>query len=368
MKRISSKEGQDDSIVSKKANFGSSVDDLQSQFKLQDCSKDEECPDNTIQKLQKEIKFLKNKCSDYEVLKKQNVENKTKIAKLDQHLQDFIDQLQEFKKNFVKTESEKEKLKSEVEFYKKANGKLQLTCDSYCDELKSREFDSDQKLKEQETEIVTLKIELKKKEGDLKSMERKMRKKHETKISYLNTEIKKEQTLSSDLKLKEKELLEMLKEKEIKLNDLTEYKSEFCKYKTEIEELNNILKSDKQKDQCEIFELMKKVQHLEDLLQEISKIKEEQKEILSASNDLSFQSESLNSQPNTKLIKKEISDNKFCCKNCCASLESGYMLDCGHLPFCNNCSMTITIANNPKCPICNNSVVYRLRALIEEAL
>ena len=68
------------------------------------------------------------------------------------------------------------------------------------------------------------------------------------------------------------------------------------------------------------------------------------------------------------LIKKEISDNKFCCKNCCASLESGYMLDCGHLPFFNNCSMTITMANNPKCPICNKNVVYRVRALIKEAL
>ena len=38
MKRISSKEGQDDSIVSKKANFGSSVDDLQFQPKQQDYS------------------------------------------------------------------------------------------------------------------------------------------------------------------------------------------------------------------------------------------------------------------------------------------------------------------------------------------
>ena len=44
------------------------------------------------------------------------------------------------------------------------------------------------------------------------------------------------------------------------------------------------------------------------------------------------------------------------------------MLDCGHLPFCDNCSMSITIEESPKCPICKKSVAYRLRALIEEAI
>ena len=70
-----------------------------------------------------------------------------------------------------------------------------------------------------------------------------------------------------------------------------------------------------------------------------------------------------------KTIKEETTpqENIFMCKKCSCNLKSasGYMLDCGHLPFCNNCSMSITNENDPKCPICSKSVAYRLRALIE---
>ena len=68
-----------------------------------------------------------------------------------------------------------------------------------------------------------------------------------------------------------------------------------------------------------------------------------------------------------KTIKEEtiVQLNNFMCKKCSTNLKSGYMLDCGHLPFCDNCSITITNENDPKCPICSKSVAYRLRALIE---
>ena len=57
MKRGPSNEGHNDSTVSKKSNSGSSADDLQSQFKLQDFSDEgEECQGGKIQKLENEMK------------------------------------------------------------------------------------------------------------------------------------------------------------------------------------------------------------------------------------------------------------------------------------------------------------------------
>ena len=74
------------------------------------------------------------------------------------------------------------------------------------------------------------------------------------------------------------------------------------------------------------------------------------------------------SKQNIELENYSSTRKKFICKKCCTDLESGYMLDCGHLPFCNSCSMSITIEESPKCPICKKSVAYRLPALIEELI
>ena len=140
--------------------------------------------------------------------------------------------------------------------------------------------------------------------------------------------------------------------------ELSEYKSEFSKYKSEMKKL--------EKSQNEIVsELKTKLKHLENSLQASNKIKEEQNAILTTCGETSFE--------NNKNVKKEVEDqgtnteSKYACKKCNVSLELAYMLDCGHLPFCANCSNSITLDDNPRCPICKKSVAYKQRALIEEA-
>ena len=105
-----------------------------------------------------------------------------------------------------------------------------------------------------------------------------------------------------------------------------------------------------------------------------NKIKEEQMAILTTFGEASFEHKNSNNEHQNN-IKKEVENhgtntekNHFACKMCSVFLESGYMLDCGHLPFCNDCSMSIKNEDNAKCPICKKTVAYRLRALIEESL
>ena len=49
---------------------------------------------------------------------------------------------------------------------------------------------------------------------------------------------------------------------------------------------------------------------------------------------------------------------------CLRSPTASYLLNCGHLPFCNDCSL-IFIRENKKCPICKTCVTSRCRAYIE---
>ena len=58
--------------------------------------------------------------------------------------------------------------------------------------------------------------------------------------------------------------------------------------------------------------------------------------------------------------------NKFTCQLCLKSPGAFYMLDCGHLPFCENCSKTILEREKSKCPECHKIVNKMYRAYLEK--
>jgi len=52
----------------------------------------------------------------------------------------------------------------------------------------------------------------------------------------------------------------------------------------------------------------------------------------------------------------------FSCKICYESHGPQFILDCGHLPFCDNCSESIFSESEPKCPICRKKITQKMRA------
>ena len=56
--------------------------------------------------------------------------------------------------------------------------------------------------------------------------------------------------------------------------------------------------------------------------------------------------------------------SQFVCHMCWRPPTASYLLNCGHLPFCNDCSL-LFINERKKCPICKTSVTSRHRAFVE---
>jgi len=52
----------------------------------------------------------------------------------------------------------------------------------------------------------------------------------------------------------------------------------------------------------------------------------------------------------------------FSCKICYESHGPQFILDCGHLPFCDNCCENIFSQSEPKCPICRKKITQKMRA------
>jgi len=50
------------------------------------------------------------------------------------------------------------------------------------------------------------------------------------------------------------------------------------------------------------------------------------------------------------------------CKICYESHGPQFILDCGHLPFCDNCCESIFSQSEPKCPICRKKITQKMRA------
>ena len=137
----------------------------------------------------------------------------------------------------------------------------------------------------------------------------------------------------------------------------------YAKFQTISTETKKECKRKQQKQR--LRKLIKEFQNEIIVLKEDCAKSELEKEKLLKKNE---ENEAKISKQNIELENYSSTRKKFICKKCCTDLESGYMLDCGHLPFCNSCSMSITIEESPKCPICKKSVAYRLPALIEEVI
>ena len=56
--------------------------------------------------------------------------------------------------------------------------------------------------------------------------------------------------------------------------------------------------------------------------------------------------------------------SQFVCHMCWRPPTASYLLNCGHLPFCNDCSL-LFINERKKCPICKTYVTSRHRAFVE---
>ena len=69
-----------------------------------------------------------------------------------------------------------------------------------------------------------------------------------------------------------------------------------------------------------------------------------------------------NSSDNSKKEENLPITNIFSCKICYESHGPQFILDCGHLPFCDNCSESIFSECEPKCPICRKKITQKIRA------
>ena len=59
--------------------------------------------------------------------------------------------------------------------------------------------------------------------------------------------------------------------------------------------------------------------------------------------------------------RTNLSNDAKQCKICFDDIECIWILNCGHLPFCDNCSQQL-LTTDPKCPICRVKVTTRKRA------
>ena len=63
-------------------------------------------------------------------------------------------------------------------------------------------------------------------------------------------------------------------------------------------------------------------------------------------------------------IESTTPTSQFICHMCLRSPAASYILNCGHLPFCSECSL-LFIHERKKCPICKTCVTSRQRAYVE---
>ena len=70
----------------------------------------------------------------------------------------------------------------------------------------------------------------------------------------------------------------------------------------------------------------------------------------------------ISSENSTKIEENLQNPNIFSCKICYESHGPQFILDCGHLPFCDNCSENIFSEIEPKCPICRKKITQKMRA------
>ena len=64
---------------------------------------------------------------------------------------------------------------------------------------------------------------------------------------------------------------------------------------------------------------------------------------------------------------KTVKKNEIICNICLQPPESTYVfLECGHLPFCEQCTNIIMKSKYPKCPTCRQHVTRRVRAFLQQ--
>jgi len=68
------------------------------------------------------------------------------------------------------------------------------------------------------------------------------------------------------------------------------------------------------------------------------------------------------SENSTKIEENLLKPNIFSCKICYESHRPQFIFECGHLPFCENCSENIFRESEPKCPICWKKITQKMRA------
>jgi len=70
----------------------------------------------------------------------------------------------------------------------------------------------------------------------------------------------------------------------------------------------------------------------------------------------------VSSENSTKIEENLLKPNIFSCKICYESHGPQFIFECGHLPFCDNCSENIFSETEPKCPICRKKITQKMRA------
>ena len=103
----------------------------------------------------------------------------------------------------------------------------------------------------------------------------------------------------------------------------------------------------------------------QEMKKEIQEIRKENQEMRKENQEI--RSENRAMIEGIKLEMRKENEDIRNCKICFEKIQDRalYILcNCGHLPFCNDCSNGIISARNPKCPICRENVNKRMRAYL----
>ena len=81
-------------------------------------------------------------------------------------------------------------------------------------------------------------------------------------------------------------------------------------------------------------------------------------------NSYSYSPPNFSSSEKNENTSSECTTNPSECKICYNLTDSNWILDCGHVPFCDICVVRLFDSEEPKCPICRSKIKSRRRAYL----
>ena len=123
-----------------------------------------------------------------------------------------------------------------------------------------------------------------------------------------------------------------------------------------------------QQQQLQEQQQQQQQQQLQEQQQQQQQLQQQQQQQQNQQPQVKLPSQSLMNNKNDDNTNEEILSNmptsQFICHLCLRSPAASYVLNCGHLPFCNECC-DFFIREKKKCPICKTFVKLKQRAYLD---